>query len=164
MPEHSPAPTPHRAIYGYSFYLLVITLFVFYISWTFLPTKQLGLTYLPDKYFAVLLPMLVLVGLAFFAFFIYPAINMSLTPDIDAFSSVADVSLILKGRTNKSLKSWNEMQNALNNAKVKTCKDHIHFVENCEFCYGRHRIPDAKEQIDSLRFMDLKEINENLFS
>lgn len=163
MPEHSPAPTPHRAIYGYSLYLLIITLFVFYILWALLPTKQLGLTYLPDKYFAVLLPMLVLVGLAFFAFFIYPAINMSLTPNIDAMSSVVDVKLLLKNSSRKSVNSWKDLQTIMDAPKERGSQQQTNTIENCKFCSGDHHLPDATEQIDALRFMDLAEVNKKLF-
>ncbi|XP_059218553.1 phosphatidylinositol N-acetylglucosaminyltransferase subunit P [Stomoxys calcitrans] len=163
MPEHSPAPTPHRAVYGYSFYLLVITLFIFYVLWALLPTKQFGLSYLPDKYFAVLLPMLVLVGLAFFAFFIYPAINMSLTPDIDAMSSVVDVPLILKGKTKKSVYSWREVQAILDVGNVHTHVGKPNDIDNCKFCANGHSFPDPTEQIATLRFMDLTEVNKSLF-
>lgn len=162
MPEHTPAPTPHRAIYGYTFYLLVITLFVFYFLWALLPTKEWGLTYLPDKYFAILLPMLVLVGLSFFAFIIYPAINMSLTADKDEMCSVADVPLILKGKTRKYVKSWSELQQELA-PTVKSQKNGDNFIENCRYCLGNHCLPKVSDQIDTLRFMDLAEINKKLF-
>ncbi|XP_075144876.1 phosphatidylinositol glycan anchor biosynthesis class P [Haematobia irritans] len=164
MPEHSPAPTPHRAVYGYSFYLLVITLFIFYVLWALLPTKELGLSYLPDKYFAVLLPMLVLVGLAFFAFFIYPAINMSLTPDIDEISSIVDVSLLLKGKPIKSVSSWKDVQNILKEGNVKCRMEHSGVIDNCQFCSNDHRIPDSSEQIATLHFMDLEEVNKSIFN
>lgn len=165
MPEHTPAPTAHRAVYGYAFYLLVFALFVFYLLWALLPTKEWGLTYLPDKYFAILLPMLVLVGLAFFAFVIYPALNMSLTPRIDEMSSVADISLLLKGKIkNKSVTSWKELAMA---AKTPAHRQHSTghgvTIENCKFCLGNHQLPDVVEQIDTLRFMDLEEVNKKIF-
>ncbi|XP_065354718.1 phosphatidylinositol N-acetylglucosaminyltransferase subunit P [Calliphora vicina] len=162
MPEHTPAPTPHRAIYGYAFYLLVIALFVFYFLWALLPTKEWGLTYLPDKYFAVLLPMLVLVGLSFFAFFIYPAISMSLTADIDEMASVADVSLILKGKQKKIVRSWSELQQEMVPNR-KASKNSGNLIENCYYCLGSHSIPKVADQIDTLRFMDLAEVNKKLF-
>lgn len=163
MPEHTPAPTPHRAVYGYAFYLLVITLFVFYVLWALLPTKEWGLTYLPDKYFAVLLPMLVLVGLSFFTFFIYPAINMSLTPDVDEMASVADISLILKGKLKKSVRSWCELEEEMIPTK-KLNLSNDSFIENCNYCSGNHYTPKESDQIDTLRFMDLAEVNKNLFN
>ncbi|GAB0087686.1 uncharacterized protein DMENIID0001_020250 [Sergentomyia squamirostris] len=93
-PEHAPGPTPTRAVYGFSMFLLFKTLFVLYVIWVFVPDTilrdQLYLTYLPDKYFAIFIPMLILVGVAFFAFFIYPGINLTITPDINDVSTVRD--------------------------------------------------------------------------
>uniref|UniRef100_A0A1A9X465 PIG-P domain-containing protein n=1 Tax=Glossina brevipalpis TaxID=37001 RepID=A0A1A9X465_9MUSC len=163
MPEHTPAPTPARAVYGYAFYLLTLTLFVLYVLWAFLPAKALGLSYLPDKYFAVLLPMLVLVGLSFFAFFIYPAINMSLTPDKDEMASVVDIKLLLKGSEKNSVNSWQEIQEKLKPVK-RNLKNTGTVISNCKFCSGTHRLPKASDQIDTVHFMDLTEMNNCLFN
>lgn len=163
MPEHTPAPTPHRAVYGYAFYLLTLTLFVLYVLWALMPTKSLGLSYLPDKYFAVLLPMLVLVGLSFFTFFLYPAINMSLTADKDEMASIVDVSLLLKDSEQNSINSWQEVEEKLKPVK-KNVKNAGTVIENCQFCSGHHQLPKASEQIDTVHFIDLTEINNCLFS
>lgn len=94
MPEHTPAPTPHRAVYGFAVFLLFKTLLILYLFWAFVPDdfleNSLGLTYLPDKYFAMFLPMVVMVALMFFAFLIYPALNLSITPDVDDVSTIRD--------------------------------------------------------------------------
>lgn len=94
MPEHTPAPTPHRAVYGFALFLSFKTLLVIYLFWAFVPDhileNQLGLTYLPNKYFAIMLPVLVLTGLMFFAFLIYPAWNLSITNDIDDKFTIRD--------------------------------------------------------------------------
>lgn len=83
MPENTPAPTPHRAIYGFAMFLLFKTIFFLYLFWAFVPDdileNRLGLTYMPDKYFALFLPVLVLMGLVFFGFFIYPSMNLAMT-------------------------------------------------------------------------------------
>ncbi|KAG4066170.1 hypothetical protein HA402_014470 [Bradysia odoriphaga] len=94
MPEHTPAPTPHRAVYGFAVFLLFKTLLILYLFWAFVPDdfleNTLGLTYLPDKYFAMFLPMVVMMGLMFFAFLIYPALNLSITADVDHVSTIRD--------------------------------------------------------------------------
>lgn len=94
MPEHTPAPTPHRAVYGFAVFLLFKTLLILYLFWAFVPDdfleNRLGLTYLPDKYFAMILPMVVMMGLMFFAFLIYPALNLSITADVDDISTIRD--------------------------------------------------------------------------
>lgn len=93
-PEHTPAPTSGRAVYGFCLFLLINTLFIIYIFWAFIPTKilenQLGLNYLPDKYFALYIPILILCGTTIFAFFIYPSLSLSITPDIDSECTIRD--------------------------------------------------------------------------
>jgi phosphatidylinositol N-acetylglucosaminyltransferase subunit P len=94
MSEHTPAPTPSRAIYGFALYLLFKSLFITYVVWVFVPEDfmhtKLGLTYLPDKYFALYIPILVLCAVTFFAFFIYPSLSLSMTADIDHVSTIRD--------------------------------------------------------------------------
>lgn len=94
MAEHTPAPTPHRAVYGFAVFLLFKTLLILYLFWAFVPDdfleNTLGLTYLPDKYFAMFLPMVVMMALMFFAFLIYPALNLSITADVDDVSTIRD--------------------------------------------------------------------------
>lgn len=97
MSEHTPAPTPSRAIYGFVFFLLFKSLFIIYVFWAYIPTKYLeylGLTYFPDKYFALYVPILVLVGTTLFAFFIYPSLGMAMTPDIDSICTIRDSKTI----------------------------------------------------------------------
>lgn len=83
MPENTPAPTPHRAIYGFAVFLLFKTFFFIYLFWAFVPDEilehMLGLTYMPNKYFALFIPVLVSFGLVIFGIFIYPAMNLALT-------------------------------------------------------------------------------------
>lgn len=92
--EHTPGPQFHRAIYGFSFYLIFHTLFLIYFVWAFVPDAILSnvfhLNYLPDKYFALYIPVLILNATALFAFLIYPMINMRLTPNVDSISTLWD--------------------------------------------------------------------------
>jgi len=94
MPEHTPAPTPARAVYGFAVFLLFKALCVVYIFWAYLPRQfvedTLGLTYLPDKYFAQCLPFVIIYGLWLFAFIFYPALGLSLTPEMDSIDTVRD--------------------------------------------------------------------------
>ncbi|XP_005089042.1 phosphatidylinositol N-acetylglucosaminyltransferase subunit P [Aplysia californica] len=71
--EHSPSPTPERAVYGFVFYLASFVGFVVYIVWAYVPDAWLhsvGLTYWPQKYWAVAVPtyFCVAVILAFIAY------------------------------------------------------------------------------------------------
>lgn len=94
MSEATPAPTPCRAVYGFAWFLLFKTLFILYVFWAFTPEyileEVLGLTYLPDKYFALVLPILVLCALTVFAFLIYPPWNLAMQDDIDDIHTLYD--------------------------------------------------------------------------
>lgn len=94
MPEHTPAPQPARAVYGFALFLLFKTLFVLYVIWAYVPRKfleeTLGLTYLPDKYFAQSLPIVIIFGLWLFAFSIYPMMGFSKTAEIDSIDTIRD--------------------------------------------------------------------------
>lgn len=94
MAEHTPAPTPNRAVYGFALFLFFKTLFILYLCWAFVPEsileEKLGLTYLPDKYFALYIPVLVIFALTMFGFFIYPAWNLSMQDDIDCIHTIND--------------------------------------------------------------------------
>lgn len=92
--EHTPGPQFHRAIYGFSLYLIFHSLFLVYVVWAFVPDRILSavfhLNYLPDKYFALYIPILILNATALFAFFIYPMVNMRLTPNLNSLSTIRD--------------------------------------------------------------------------
>lgn len=93
MPEHTPAPTPARSLYGFFMYLFSKTIFTIYIIWAFTPDCYLHLFniyYYPLKYWATAVPIQVLVALTLFAFFIYPSSNMILTPHIDSLNTIED--------------------------------------------------------------------------
>uniref|UniRef100_A0A1B6CHC3 Phosphatidylinositol N-acetylglucosaminyltransferase subunit P n=1 Tax=Clastoptera arizonana TaxID=38151 RepID=A0A1B6CHC3_9HEMI len=83
MSQSTPAPTPSRANYGFALYLGSYTVFTIYLIWAFIPDDILhyfGLTYWPQKYWAVAIPIHLLVVLALFAFCFYPALNLTMIP------------------------------------------------------------------------------------
>lgn len=100
MAEPTPAPTPNRAVYGFAWFLFFKTLFVLYVCWAFLPDyfvqKVLGLTYLPDKYFALFLPIIILCALTVFAFLIYPPWNLSMQDDVNNLHTIRDRHVIVR--------------------------------------------------------------------
>lgn len=133
-------------------------LFFVYVAWAFLPV-ELGLhSYLPDKYFAVFVPVLVMVC-AFFAVIIYPAINLSLTPDIDSIASVVDLNLVLpKGA---KFTSWSQLQSKRSEA---TPKRNPSPAENlCNLCKTEH-VAKTRSPISPLRFLDLQEVNATYYN
>lgn len=87
MPEHNPAPQPERGIYGFALFLSSLFCLVAYIVWAFVPDSWLhfvGLTYWPQKYWAIALPTFICVSIVLFEIFMcgYNLINS------DAFDSV----------------------------------------------------------------------------
>jgi len=91
MAEHTPLPTPHRAVYGFALYLFFKTLFIIYLLWAFVPETfndhELGL---PHKYFALYIPILVLCCLTVFGFFIYPSWNLSMQHSVHDVRNIHD--------------------------------------------------------------------------
>lgn len=86
MSQSTPAPTPSRANYGFALYLGSYTIFGLYLVWALIPNSLLhsaGLTYWPQKYWALAVPIHLLVTLALFAFCFYPAINLTLVPSVN---------------------------------------------------------------------------------
>lgn len=96
MPEHTPAPTPSRAVYGFVLFLGCKTLFLLYIVWAIVPEnwfEHINITYLPQRYWAVTIPILLLTILATFGFVIYPSLNFCMTPNVDDLRTVLDNSI-----------------------------------------------------------------------
>jgi len=85
-PDHSPSPTPERAVYGFVVYLLCTAAFLCYILWLVIPNdifESLGITFLPQKYWAVAVPIYVSVAFFLFVVVIYPSLGMVLySPDL----------------------------------------------------------------------------------
>lgn len=93
MPEHTPAASQSRGIYGFVVYLLFSTLFVLYVLWAFIPIdifEKIGITELPNKYFALFVPILILTATFMFGFFIYPSITFIMTSEIDSIETITD--------------------------------------------------------------------------
>lgn len=77
--EHSPAPQPERAIYGFFLLVSAILLLPLYLFVSILPDNLLeyiGWDYLPDKYWSIGLPAyLIIMTLMILPF--YCSINMT---------------------------------------------------------------------------------------
>ena len=85
-PDHSPSPTPERAVYGFVVYLLSTAAFLSYILWLIIPNdvfESVGITFLPQKYWAVAVPIYISVAFFLFVIVIYPSLGMILyTPNL----------------------------------------------------------------------------------
>eukprot|EP00088_Acartia_fossae_P014944 TRINITY_DN18090_c0_g1_i2.p1 TRINITY_DN18090_c0_g1~~TRINITY_DN18090_c0_g1_i2.p1 ORF type:complete len:130 (-),score=26.12 TRINITY_DN18090_c0_g1_i2:243-632(-) len=82
--EHSPAPTPSRAVYGFFIYLLAIAIFLLYLVWLLLPRPlldQMGLDFLAQKYWAVALPIYLSVLFFTFVLIVYPSLGLLVQVD-----------------------------------------------------------------------------------
>lgn len=93
MPEHTPAPTPARSLYGFFMYLFSQTMMFTYFIWAITPDSWLhyfNIYYYPQKYWSTAVPIQCLVALTIFAFFIYPSSNLMLTANIDSISTISD--------------------------------------------------------------------------
>lgn len=83
--QNTPSPTESRANYGFALYLASRTAFVVYLLWAFIPSHWLavlGLTYLPQKYWAIAIPVWVCCVIVVITI-LYPAINMLLVPPMN---------------------------------------------------------------------------------
>lgn len=93
MAQSTPAPTPSRANYGFALYLGSSCGLGLYLIWALVPDPvlhALGLTYWPQKYWALAVPIHLLVTLFLFVAFIYPAINLILIPPLNDVRIISD--------------------------------------------------------------------------
>ena len=85
-PQHSPAPTPSRAVYGFVLWLLSHAALSLYLVWALVPDHYLqlaGLDFLPQKYWAIAVPTFLSVLFFTFVFVIYPCMGMLATPPLN---------------------------------------------------------------------------------
>lgn len=87
-----PHPTPCRAKYGFTLYLGSTAGFVVYIIWAVVPKLETGgLEFaFPSRYWAVALPIWILVTLATVAFLFYPTINATMAPEPSSPLAISD--------------------------------------------------------------------------
>lgn len=93
MPEHTPAPTYARSLYGFFLYILSKIVLIIYCVWAFCPDSLLhyfNIHYYPQKYWSFAVPLQLLLALTLFAFFIYPSINLLLSVNINNNRTITD--------------------------------------------------------------------------
>ena len=91
--ETKNTPAPYRAIYGFVLWLISYVFLLIYVVWAFISEEWLhiiGLTYWPQKYWAVAIPAYIFTGILLFGFVIYPSINLLITPPLNDLRTVVD--------------------------------------------------------------------------
>ncbi|CAG9769200.1 unnamed protein product [Ceutorhynchus assimilis] len=156
MPEHTPAPTPSRAVYGFVMFLSFNIFFLVYLVWAIVPEtyfEQIGIDFLPQRHWAVSIPIYFLTVLAIFAFLIYPSLGLLMTPDIDDLQTITDEV--------GSRRKKNGMK--LHTTPIKgdcVCKD----KENCWKEYYELRSEEAiQKKIPVVKDLDIWDVSEHLY-
>ena len=86
--EHSPWPTPSRAIYGFVLYVSTYVILAVYLLWGILPDAWLhsiGVTYLPARHWVITFPFLLvgMLGLTYMAYIVRLVLNFRAVTDED---------------------------------------------------------------------------------
>jgi len=96
--QPNPSPTPERAVYGFILYILATSSFGLYLMWLFLPEEILNFIgigeFLPQKYWAVALPIYFSVAFFLFVFIVYPSLGLLVTPKLKDVRNVTDEFVI----------------------------------------------------------------------
>lgn len=96
--EHSPGPKPERAIFGFFLIILSIILFILFVLISFLSETvltQIGWTYLPDKYWSLAVPAIIVYGVLGYLP-IYFAINTTKVNDYESIYNIQDEHSLIK--------------------------------------------------------------------
>lgn len=96
--EPKNTPAPYRAVYGFVLWLVSYIFLILYVVWAFIPDKWLhsiGLTYMPQKYWAIAIPAYLFTVLLLFGFVIYPSINLLITPPLEDLRLMGDQNVVV---------------------------------------------------------------------
>lgn len=155
MPEHTPAPTPSRAVYGFVMYLGFRFFFVLFVVWAYVPHawfEAVGITYLPKRYWALAIPVFLLTVLTVFAFFIYPSLGLCMTPSWDDVRTIRDL------KSKRSVFRANDGGRRSKN--VCSCED-LAECRRDEFLNIKHTFPEKR--IPPLQDLKISDVSERLY-
>ncbi|XP_045491428.1 phosphatidylinositol N-acetylglucosaminyltransferase subunit P [Colias croceus] len=154
MPEHTPAPTPARSLYGFFMYLFSKTFLTVYCLWAIIPDQylyHLNIYYFPQKYWSTAVPIQCLVALTLFAFIIYPSANLILTCPIDSKSTICDKF----------------SSTHCNNNKNRECKPTFCICTNEKKCMKNHYSASPQEYeentVNQLHDIDMRYVCKKLY-
>jgi len=158
MPEHTPAPTPSRAVYGFVMFLSFNIFFVVYLIWALVPEsyfEQIGIDFLPQRHWAVSVPIYILTVLFVFAFCIYPSLGLLMTPHLNDIRTITDHI----GRKTKNKKNESSLDFSPKDVEC-VCRD----KENCwKEYYKLGSQVAAEKKLPVVKDLDMWDISEHLY-
>ncbi|XP_019879479.1 phosphatidylinositol N-acetylglucosaminyltransferase subunit P [Aethina tumida] len=158
MPEHTPAPTPSRAVYGFVLYLSFKLFFILYVIWAVVPEKYFpafGIDFLPKRHWAITVPIFLLTVLTIFAFFIYPSIGLIMTPHIDDMRTITDEVGSLRKANGKHL-----ARNVSNTNGECSCK----IISRCyKEQYIKNEAVTVDKSIPVLKDLNIWDVSKHLY-
>lgn len=157
MPEHTPAPTPSRGVYGFVMFLSFQLFFILYLIWALIPERyffQIGITFLPERHWAITVPIYFLTVLTIFAFIIYPSLGFCMTPNVDDLRTIKD-----KYGIESKANSFRKWQKSDKNKCICVNK------HNCyKDTYEKEVIKNENRFILDVKDLNIWDVSENLYS
>lgn len=154
MPEHTPAPTPNRAVYGFVMYLGFKLFFILYLIWIYVPTswlKSLQITYFPSPYWAIAVPIFILTALTIFAFIMYPSMGLLMTPNCDDLRTIHD-SKVKQPKTDELI---------ISTANYTSCTCKSNACKKMEF--DNTKCVQFKTNVPALQTLNIVDVSEHLY-
>lgn len=171
-------------MYGFALYLTMKSCFFAYVLWSVVPDDillLLNLNYLPQKYWAIAIPVQVLVVTFVFAFFIYPGMNLCLSPRFDDVSTATDKFAIFRCSFSESGFKCHEIIKDNKWVTKNLCSKHliyqVHSKQNivnikktkryCD-CLNKSKCmafkePSIKKPVEPVTELPLSEVNKILY-
>ncbi|XP_056632224.1 phosphatidylinositol N-acetylglucosaminyltransferase subunit P [Diorhabda sublineata] len=156
MPEHTPTPTPSRAVYGFVMYLSFRIFFIIYLIWAVVPEsyfRLMGITFLPQRHWAITVPIYLLTVLTIVAFVIYPSLGLCMTPAIDDIRTIRDEIGCKRRKNGISLRDTKKDSSCICKDKGNCCKE---LYESIQHTFANNAIP-------VLRDLDISDVSELLY-